>query len=273
MRVSQVAVSRQITILEDYLGVQLFERSSKSVKLTDAGRVFSEEIAALFDGIENATHRVLSNEKERTINFRSYPTVARYWVMPRLHSFAQRYPEYRVRFDTKVEPLDFRGTYLDVALQLGRGDWKNADCCKLREEVIDVVCSPEYAQRHDYFKSEESRSKAMLLYSKYRRREWTIWTAEVGLQFNDDNVMDFDTSLLAYGAAEQGLGLAIGQLALLQEQFDKGTLVRPFDKPVQTDMAFYVVWPTMNSIPVQSRRFIDWLLESSGKEPVYFRKP
>src|SRR5690606_29508871 len=75
MGISQVAVSRQITVLEDYLGVQLFERRARSVKLTEVGRSFSREIIDLFHDLERATHRVLESEREQVVQLRIYPTL------------------------------------------------------------------------------------------------------------------------------------------------------------------------------------------------------
>ncbi|MFC4353419.1 LysR substrate-binding domain-containing protein [Fodinicurvata halophila] len=272
MGITQVAISRQIALLENYLGVKLFERSSRSVKLTEVGRSFGHEIAGLFDDLDRATQRILSNENESTINLRIYPTFAHHWLLPKLTEFTERYPEYRVRLDTVVEPLDFRGTHLDAALQLGHGTWRDAKCRRLFEEEVDVVCSPDYAERFDWFRTSESLDAAELLHAKYRRREWEIWAAEAGVEINHREGMEFDSSLLVYSATKQGFGLAIGQLALLQPELETGELVRPFMRPVTTRSAFYVIWPTMTSVSTKTRRFIDWLLELSGEKPEFFRK-
>jgi len=270
MGVTQVAISRQIGILESYLGVQLFERSSRAVKLTEVGRAFGQEIAGLFDELESATQRVLTKEVGNTIHLRVYPTFAHHWLMPRLPSFIRQFPEYRVRLDTRVEPLDFRGTYLDLAIQLGHGDWREARCRKLFDEEIDAVCSPGCAARHGNFAS--GLGDVVLLHAKYRRREWDIWARSTDLNFDFRNGMDFDTSILTYSAAVQGLGIAIGQLDLLRGEIAAGRLIRPFNMPVKTGLAFHVVWPTTRSAATQTRRFIDWLLEICGEKPEFFKK-
>lgn len=272
MGISQVAVSRQIAILEGYLGVKLFERSARAAKLTHAGRVFGQEIAALFDDLEGAARRILASEAESTINLRVYPTFAHHWLLPRLSAFTTANPQYRVRFDTAVEPLDFRGTHLDVAVQLGHGTWRDAKCRKLFDEVVDVVCSPAYAGRLDGPTADAMLEKADLLQAKYRRREWEVWAADARTEASPREGMEFDSSLLLYSAAKQGFGLAVGQLDLLRAELDSGALVRPFDRPVATGAAFYVVWPTTKSVSTRTRRFIDWLLESCGEKPAFFRK-
>lgn len=266
MGVSQVAISRQISILEAYLGVKLFERSSHAVKLTDVGRSFGHEIAGLFDGIERATSQILADESDATISVRVYPSFLNHWLMPRLAAFTALHPQYRVRFDTTVEPLDFRSTYLDLAIQLGQGGWREARSQLLFEERVDVVCSPAYAERITEQVAERRIDETDILQSKYRREEWGIWATGAGVSLGACNSTEFDSSLLTYSAAKQGFGLAIGQLALLKPELNIGALVRPFGCEVATGAAFYAVWPTTKSVGLKTRRFIDWLVSVAAED-------
>jgi LysR family transcriptional regulator, glycine cleavage system transcriptional activator len=268
---SQVAISRQIAMLETYLNVKLFERSFRSVKLTEAGLTFGSEIARLFDDVERATSHVLSNENDRTINVRVYPTFAHHWLLPRLPEFTQLFPDYRLRLNTVVERLDFRGTYLNVALQLGDGNWREANSRKLFDEEIDLVCSPAYAERFGYFAAPADLSEAEFLHAKYRRGEWDLWARSAGYEINCSRGLEFDSSLLTYSAAKHGFGAAIGQLALLKNELACGELIRPLHKPVKTNLAFWVVWPTVKSVSTSTKYFIDWLLETSGQRRQFFK--
>lgn len=269
--VSQVAISRQISILENYLNVSLFERGSRSAKLTDVGRAFGSEIAGLFDDIEDATQRMLDQETQGTVNLRVYPTFAHYWLMPRLVSFAEQHPDIQIRFDTRVEPLDFRGTHLDVAIQLGNGVWRDSKSRKLFDEEVDVVCSPRYLDRVGTIETVNDIGRCDLLHARYRRRSWESWAEAVGADISGHRRMEFETSLLTYSAAERGLGMAIGQLGMLDDPICSGCLIRPLDRPVPTGSAFYVAWPTTTSVNVKTKRFIDWLLSQVEETPEFFR--
>jgi LysR family glycine cleavage system transcriptional activator len=272
MGVSQVAISRQISTLEDYLGVKLFVRGARSVKLTEVGRSFGQEVSVLFEQLEQSTHAVLSDESENTIKLRIYPTFAQHWLLPRLGEFQALYPDYRLRLDTTVEALDFRGTHLDVAIQLGHGSWRDSKCRKLFDETVDVVCSPGYAQDRNWFAGARDLATAELLHAKYRRKEWEIWAAEAKVEIDHLSGQEFDSSLLVYSAAQHGFGLALGQVALLARELKAEQLIRPFRKPVVTGAGFHVIWPTTKSVSTKTRNFIDWLLETSGETREFFKR-
>ena len=232
--VSQVAISRQISILEDFLDVSLFERGVRSAKLTEVGRAFGLEISGMFDDLDRATQRMISHETEGTVNLRVHPTVAHHWLMPKLLDFTHRHPDIRVRFDTRVEPLDFRGTHLDVALQLGNGDWRDAKTRKLWDEEVDVVCNQTYLDAIGGLDRPEDVSKGELLHSRYRRRAWEFWARANKVDMDVNGGTDFETSLLTFSAAQQGFGLAVGHLGLLDDEIAKGHLVRPLNMRMPT---------------------------------------
>lgn len=271
MGVSQVAISRQISTLENYLGVKLFDRDARSVKLTEAGRAFSQEISGLFDDLEAATKRVRERQNDFTVNLRVYPTFAHYWLMPRLQGFMEQYPDFRIQLETTVEPLDFRGTHLDVAIQLGHGVWRDSKCRELFPEIVDIVCSPSYAEGLTTRGNGRTLESSRLLHAKYRRREWEIISRVSGFSVDRLEGMEFESSLLLYKAAQEGFGLAIGQLELIADEIRSGTLVRPFNLSVDTGAAFYVVWPTLKSVSPPARRFVDWILGRLDRKPEFFK--
>ena len=269
--VSQVAISRQIGILENFLDVSLFERGVRSAKLTEVGRAFGLEISGLFDDLENATQRMISHETDGTVNLRVHPTVAHHWLMPKLMNFTHQNPDIRVRFDTRVEPLDFRGRHLDVALQLGNGNWRDTRMRKLWDEEVDVVCSKGYLDSIGGLSGPRDVSKADILHSRNRRRAWEFWARATNVDLNFNAGMDFESSTLTFAAAQQGFGLAIGQLGILHDMFTNGSLVRPFDLPIPTGGAFYVIWPTTTSVSLKTKRLIDWLLDQVNQPREFFK--
>ena len=272
MGISQVAISRQIRILEGYLGIQLFVRGARSVKLTEEGRNFGQEIAPLFDSIEASTKRLLMRERLTALDLRIYPTLAHYWLLPHLNQFYEDYPEYTIRLDTTVAPLDFRGTHLDVAIQLGDGMWKDSKARLLFPERIDLVCSPEYEESTGGLKQLSDLEKAAVLHAKYRKRAWKDWMDETGEVVEPKMSLEFETSLLSYSAAINGLGVTVGQIDILGKALERGDLKSVFSKPIETGAGIYIVWPTTKSVSTQTKRFVDWILKINGQQPEFFKR-
>lgn len=272
MGVSQVAISRQISLLEQRLGIKLFDRGPRSVTLTPAGRAFGHEMAELFDELEDATARILSREREHTITLRIYPTFAHHWLLPRLAGFRALHPDYRIRLDTRIERLEVPGTHLDLAVHLGTGTWQGGKARKLFDDIADLVCTPDYAARHNHFRSPADLTGARLLHSRYRGPVWDQWAASSGIVLERTNGVTYDSSVLAYSAALKGHGLAMGQISILHRELDAGALIRPFGHEINTGLSYYVVWPTDRSTLTKTRHLADWLLTETGNPPQFFRK-
>jgi LysR family glycine cleavage system transcriptional activator len=286
LRVTQVAVSRQIAALESHLGVALFDRGARSARLTDAGRYLAADIAPALDMLDRATDQLMTQERRRVVRLRLYPTFAQHWLLPRLAAFCAAHPDIDLRLDTTVAAPDFRGTDIDLAVQLGHGNWRDARSLRLFGETIDAVCAPAVARGLAGTTGapvlrpvlgpvlgpwcgpaiEASLAGAVLLHARYRRREWQTWCDAVGATADLRGGMVFDTSLLTYGAARQGLGLALAQIDLLAEDLAAGTLVRPFGRAVATGAAFHVVWPEFRRLSGKARVVIDWLADCAAAD-------
>ena len=274
MNISQVAVSRQISTLEGYLGLQLFERGTSSVKLTVVGKAFGERISPLFQEIEEATQHLRGASKESMISIRSYPTFINYWIIPRLSGFIEKHPGFEFSFDDKVERLDFSGTHLDFAIQLGQaGDWRDCEARVLFPEEIDVVCSPEYLERIGGVKRPEDLAKATLLYPYYRQRMlFAKWARVNGIEdLTLQHGFHFQAATTAYEAAINGVGMCMAQLRFFDKALEDGRLVRPFPTQVDTETQFWIVWPKNRSTNTHAKRAIDWFLEEAGQPKVFFK--
>lgn len=258
--VSQSAVSRQVATLEDYLGVKLFIREQGGVRLTPVGERYQREIGPVFASIASATERLRKTTATSPLKLQVYATFAVKWLMRRLPSFQAQYPHIHVRISTSVAPVNFTKDDVDGAIQLGNGDWFNADAEYLFADVIEPVCSPSLLEATPPLKAPADILRQRLLYSRYRRTDWEDWCASVGFSLlNDPEPMVFPSSLLTYQAAVDGLGVAVGQTRLLQAEFDARLLVRPFERPLRRNLAYYLVTPSGLSPPSKLRVFRDWL--------------
>lgn len=105
--ITQIAVSRQVRVLEEYLEVPLFERSHRSIRLTPEGaRLFPAASRAL-DEINAAVASLSMRGRRDVLLVQTYSTFAQRWLIPRLWRFHQRLPTVEIRLSASVAPVDF----------------------------------------------------------------------------------------------------------------------------------------------------------------------
>ena len=261
--VTQAAVSRQVAQLEALLGARLFERGAGGLSLTVEGRRLALEVAPHFAALGDVVERSLQEGRDRSVTVRVYPTFADRWLLPRVGAFEAAHPEATLRYDMTVEPLDFRSRPLDLAVQLGDGHWAGTRARLLFEDAVRPVCAPGLLAAHGGDPVRMLR-EGRLLASRYRRRDWEDWSAATGLAAGERQLW-FASSAMAYRAAECGLGVAIGQAALVASALAAGTLVSPFEPVARRGAAFHLAWPASAPLRAPARLFADWLLGACGQ--------
>ena len=263
LHVTQSAVSRQIAVLEGYLGVQLFRRERHGVSLTRAGSRYASQVLPAFEMIADATHALTKGSRQGALRVRTYTTFAAKWLIPRLAEFRALHPSIEVRISNDVPDVDFDRDPVDVAIQFGDGHWKNVQLDLLFRDEIEPVCSPQFLGRHaPNPKYPHSLLRQRQLVSRYRRTDWDEWlrASDLAEEAAQAERMDFSSTLLCWQAAVDGLGMAIGQAALLTNEFAAGHLVRPFARPLLRTQAYYLIRPQSQRETHKVNVFRDWLL-------------
>ena len=264
--VSQSAVSRQIAVLEEYLGVQLFTRERVGVRLTEVGEGYARRIGPAFAEIAAATEAITRKYSNNVIRLRTYTTLTARWLIPRLPRFKAQHPEVEVAITNSSAPLDFGAEQCDLAIVLGDGHWPGAEALLLLEDIVEPVCAPGFVAG-GATPAEALRGKRLLV-SKYRKDDWPHWLAHAGLPelFETAETMIFSSSILTWQAAMDGLGIAIGQPHMLDADFQAGRLVRPFDSPLHTGKGHYLVTPALQRYSGKIAAFKDWLMAEAMKK-------
>ncbi len=263
LHVTQSAVSRQIAVLESYLGVQLFRRERHGVALTRAGKRYASDILPAFEQIADATDALTRSSHQGALRVRTYTTFAAKWLIPRLAEFRALHPSIEVKISNDVPDVDFDRDPVDVAIQFGDGLWKNVQLDLLFRDEIEPVCSPQFmTQFAPNPKYPQSLLRQRLLVSRYRRPDWDEWlqACQLSEAANEAEHMSFGSTLLCWQAAMDGLGMAIGQTQLLTSELATGRLLRPFAQPVLRPQAYYLVRPQAQRETRKVSVFRDWLL-------------
>ena len=142
LALTQGAVCRQIGGLEAFLNVELFRRSRRGVRLTEAGLSYSRQVAAQLDAVERDTLSVMRQQGANVIELAVVPTFGTQWLLPRLKDFQQRHPEVTVNLTNRTRPFLFADTAFDAAIYFGDADWSGTQSHQLMGENPVPVCSP-----------------------------------------------------------------------------------------------------------------------------------
>lgn len=222
------AVSRQIKHLEETLRLELFERGHREVRLTDNGQAYYLCLKDAFDRIEIGTERLVRAHREQRLNIFCSMTLTMRWLVPRLSRFHLAYPQRELCMHTPIpDPSHLRRGRASVAVCMANVDWEETENEQLFDVKLVPVCSPALLDGAARLKDVKDLQNYTLLYSLARSNDWRNWATAAGLDLDEHSQLQFESSSLAYEAALRGVGIAMGQLALVLEDLKTGRLVMP----------------------------------------------
>lgn len=238
--VTSGAISRQLKALDEFFETNLFEKHGRGLALTPAGAAYFQRVSAHVEGIRQATRSMQGDELRPVVRLHSYTTFATRWLIPRLSRFQVTHPRIDVRLTTSSEWID--GIDCDATIRLGDGHWPGYEAMPLVANVLVAVCSPKLIQKSRPIDEVWLHGQTLLEVTA-RPDDWTRWCLAAGF---DPGAMErkrtFESSTLAYEAAQQGLGIVVAQEILVSGDLVTERLVAPFDVRVdQGTETYYLV--------------------------------
>jgi len=254
------AVSRQIKYLETLLGGPLFHRHHREVVLTDNARDYLQTLTRAFGIMQAGTERFLQSHSPQRLDIYCSMTLTMRWLVPRLGGFHRAHPKREVALHTSI-PTEghLRGGVASVAVRQGRDPWPDFEDISLISTRLVPVCSPALALEVSDRSTARMFDEVMILQSHARPHDWRSWseTAEVDLQ--SARALQFESSSLAFEAALNGVGVAIGQLPLVLEDLRSGRLVTPSDVIVEDGSAIFLTARPEFTMDARFTEFRDWI--------------
>jgi LysR family glycine cleavage system transcriptional activator len=264
LSVSQVAVSRQVAVLEQYLEVALFERGARSLQLTSEGARLFSGLTVAFSELERAVSLVNMRGRRNVVSIQAYTTFAQWWLIPRLAGFQKEHPEIEVRLTASLEPVNFARQNLDAAIVSAPGDVETQISEFLTACHLLPVCSPGLIEGTNGKLGPEDVKRFTLLHSLSRPRAWDDWLASASCKsVNTSRGLKFENSSMALDAAIRGMGVAMGILELVQDQLDSGQLISPFGHVHRNPLGYYIVQPADRAASPALGVFLNWLLKQA----------
>ncbi len=266
LHVTQGAVSHQVKALEATLGLQLFERESRGLAITEAGRAYLGILRDAFDRIAAGTERVLGQHGAGTLTVSASPHLAAKWLVPRLGRFAAAHPALNLRLSAVDRHVDFAREDVDLALRRGDGTWPGLHATRLWSEALFPVCSPALLRGPRGLRTPDMLRHHVLLHVD-DREAWAAWlgAAEVGCADLARGPV-FDGTGLAVDAAASGQGVALGRTALVAADLLAGRLVCPFGSALPLAAAYWIVCPKPRADLPKIVAFRDWILAEARAE-------
>jgi DNA-binding transcriptional LysR family regulator len=234
------AVSHGIQALEDWLATPLFQRTARGLVLTDAGRSYYPVVRDALDQLAAGSNRIGSRHGAATqLAISAAPTFATRWLVPRLPGFRSRYPDIAVMIDTAHERTEFSDAGVDLAIRMGRGGWQGLVADRLFGESLVPVRAPALLPQ---VKDITRFADAPLIHVISVSEDWSSWVAASGLSRPDPTRgLRFDTIQMAFEAACQGLGVAIGRKPLVDAYLQNGRLVELWQPAIPSQTAYWLV--------------------------------
>ncbi|WP_345816845.1 transcriptional regulator GcvA (plasmid) [Paraburkholderia sp. PREW-6R] len=262
--VTQGAVSRHVSLLEDWLGMKLFLRTHRGIELTRKGETYIRALGSVFDQIDYATREARDEADGSVLRLKLPPTFAMRWLVPRLTRFQALHPQIEIQIFTSHEPANFRREDIDLSVHSHAFPPDDTSQRRLLGEVLMPVCSPSLLMRERPLKKPKDLANYALLSSRHRPMDWSRWLVEAGItELDHHGSINFDNAALAYQGALDQLGVVIAVRALIEDDLRNGRLVAPFGLQVSTPGAYYLSCSQISSRSPQLAALEAWLVEEA----------
>lgn len=265
---TQAAVSYAIKALEDELGLALFEREHRSVRLTDAGRKLHDNCVIGLGLIGRSISELQPAKTQSHVTLSVSTAFATLWMVPRMQQIRHDLPDIEIRLHTADRDLNIAAENFPLGIRGGRpDDWSRYECAKFADEEIVAIASPDYLNRYGTPLSPRDFDGHNLAHldEPYRKAaSWAEWLESAGVKLTSTlRGLRSNEYVPVVQAALDGEGIALGWLHLVKNYIASGRIVSVTDHIMRTGEAFYVVWPKGRPLAPNARRVKDWIVSNA----------
>jgi LysR family glycine cleavage system transcriptional activator len=263
LHVTHGAVSRQIAGLEDHLQAPLFVRGSRGLVLTPEGVQLARAVGAAFDMLRSAAAQVSRSGPASALRVSAPPTLAMWWLIPRMTALHHAHPHLRIELSTGVEPVDFGGDAYDAAIRRIASVPRGMAAERFLDGRSIPVCSPGYQKQHR-LRSTADLADATLVVTRSEPQAWAGWLRRHKLRREPAAaVLTFDQLYFAIQAALDSLGVALAPAALVAPEIRSGRLCALAQAQGPVSPAYALLSPR-SSPKAQAIRTLGAWLKSAG---------
>ena len=261
---SQSTVSKHIAALEERLGTKLLNRSTRSLKLTEAGREYYHHCVRILNDFQEAEASIGKGKIKPTGTLRISTSAAfgRTILIPHLAEFFQTYPEISIdlQFDDVYVDLVKQG--IDLAIRIGPLEDSTLIARKIGISPRIVVASPDYLVKHGRPKKPADLLKHDCLFYSFQKAPnlWYFNSTQQGDEsIHVDGRFKASSPEAICDAAIQGLGIAVLSEWYIKQYLEKGKLKQILEDYHPTAFDIHAVYPERRFVPEKVKRMISFL--------------
>lgn len=238
------AISRRVAAVENWLGMTLFERHARGVRLTPDGQRFVGRIEQAFGIIDSAADQWRSPRSPQLVKLSVVPAFAKLWFFERQAAFETEAPALRIQLDIDHRNADIVSGDADLAIRYGRGNWRHLEVKPFLPEKLYPVAHPALAAQ--LAKQRHKRGDAALLDMPLLHDSdvtgWRAWFDALDMPLKPrPQDRRFEDYTLVLAAAEAGLGVALARVPLADAYLQRSGLVRVSRHEVASPLTYYFV--------------------------------
>ena len=260
---SQSAISKQIRSLEAHLGVALFDRSARGLRLTEAGERYRPYAEAALDQLAKGARQLREHDSVRQpIRLHMLAVVGERWLIGRFPAFSAAHPDIDVQFTNYVS--DTASEEPDLEIRHGAGPWPDQECLYLFGRRVVLVAAPDLLARFGGFKHVEDIQRLTYLQHFQMPTFWAEFTEAHGLRGAvPTHTMRYGYLSVVMKAAVAGMGVALVPACFVREELASGALVNPLGLAFVSALGCWLTLPQDRPRPPGLVAFVEWLTQEA----------
>lgn len=271
---SPAVISKRLSHMEERLGARLFQRTTRQLKLTEAGEGFFQKIIGILDSIEEAEAYVsaLNHKVAGLLRVTTPVGFAGQHIAPLLPEFMKRYPDLSIEFILRDDMVDIVGESIDVAIRIAELNDSSLVARKIAPCRRVMCATPDYLEKHGIPRTLSDLQKHVCLTESHR----PVWKL-LGPDGKTETVrttsrLRTNCGLMVHEAHLQGMGIALRSTWAVSQELRSGRLriVLP-EYRENTGVAVYAVYPCRQYVPAKLKAFVDFLSQCYGTKPYWDR--
>jgi LysR family glycine cleavage system transcriptional activator len=261
LHVTHGALSRQVALLEEWVGQPLFIRTPASTLLpTEAGRRYGEQLGVLLDGLATASGEACRADA-MSISITAAPTFTLHWLIPRMTSFQRRHPDVALKLSTSAQPAELSDGGSDVVIHSVRVVQERVEAQTFMRDHYIPVCHVDLLEGVSRPEASWLARQALLSYASWPD-VWDVWAAAALMsEACCRRGQHFEHMFLTRQAVLEGLGVAILPVAVVLDDIVQGTLAAPYELRGALPRPWLACHFTSNAAKPRIGEFLAWLAD------------